>query len=80
VKPPNIGVLTVSFKKPKNAWESDPFFGSILMIVMGAAIPFPMAIFSWTFGEHAAPWIFLTGCVLFWSFEIWTAFKPFNLD
>jgi hypothetical protein len=50
VKPPNIGVLTVSFKKPKNAWESDPFFGSILMIVMGAAIPFPMAIFSWTFG------------------------------
>lgn len=70
----------MSFKNPKNRWEYDPFFGSILGIVLGAGFPFPMAKLSGMFREHAAQWVFLTGCLLFWIFQIWTAFKPFDLD
>lgn len=68
----------MSFKNPRNLWESDPIFGSIMLVVMAAIIPIPLvvvsAIFGWTFGPYA--WIIL--CLLFWAFEIWAAFSPFD--
>jgi hypothetical protein len=68
----------MSFKNPRNAWESDPIFGSILLIVMCVLIPIPLVVVSSIFGRTIGPYVWVALCVGFWGFEIWVAFTPFE--
>lgn len=68
----------MSFKNPRNAWESDPIFGSMLLIVLGVIMPLPLVVLSMPFGKTFGPWIWILMCVWFWAWEVWMAFKPWH--
>lgn len=68
----------MSLKDPKNAWESDPIFGLILLITLGLIIPIPMALIASLFGWALGPWVWIAMCASFWTFEIHMATKPFD--
>jgi hypothetical protein len=68
----------MNFKNPRNAWESDPVFGSIILITFSILIPIPLVVVSSIFGRAIGPYAWVVMCVAFWAFEIWTAFKPWH--
>lgn len=67
----------MSFKNPRNSWESDPIFGTIMLVVMSAIIPIPLVV-SAMFGRTFGPYVWIILCLFFWAFEIWMAFSPFD--
>lgn len=64
-------------KNPRNAIESDPVFGSIMLITFAILMPFPIAVLARLFGPLDA-YVWFLGCLAFWAFEIYVAFSPFE--
>lgn len=67
----------MSFKNPRNAWESDPVFGTILLVALGILMPIPMIVISSLFGGVVGPYVWVGMCLFFWGWEVWMAIKPF---
>lgn len=67
----------MSFKDPKNAWESDPIFGTLMLAWMGCLMPIPFAVLSSLFGWTIGPYVWVASVLCFWVWEVWMAFRPF---
>ncbi len=71
----------MSLKDPKNSLESDPWFGTIMIVIFSLVLPIPFAVIAemfYPFLGNSTGLLWFAMCIGFPIWAFWYATRPFD--